>query len=459
MPWQRAWNDVVGEIDPETGLLAYREDRAGTPRQSGKTSDILARMVHRALACGNRRLPFGIEPQNIRYGAQTGSDARKKWQDDWLPILRRSRLHAFCRERLANGHEALLFINGSRQDLLASTDTSGHGGTIDMGLLDEVFAHKDARYEQSVLPAMLTRPQPQLAMYSTAGTPTDSPFWYGKVLHGRKLVEKQIDDVSARRGIAYLEFSAPDDADPFDPHVWWDCMPALGYTITEDSVRSALESMLADPERGVNEFKRAYLNQWVSSMGDPIVPIDLWNALSLDKAPRPAWVVLGLDVAPKDAHASVVACGEGSDGLVSTVVEHGDGVAWLLPSPTDPVGALGRLRDRYDQPYVVVEERAVAHLLPEIERVMGFDRVIRRKTLEMRGVCAFWLRLVKEKRLWHRGEPELTVALAGAQRRTVGDGWSWSAGKSGVDITPVVGQSLAASFWLGAYGSADGSET
>lgn len=456
MPWQRAWADVVYEIDPETNQLAYREDRAGTPRQSGKTTWFLPRTLHRALACGNRDLPFGPLPQNIRYGAQTGSDARKKWQDDWLPILRRSRFKAFYRERLTNGHEALLFANGSLQGLLASTETSGHGGTLDLALLDEFFAHKDARMEQAVLPAMITRPQPQLGITSTAGTPKDSPQWYAKVLHGRQLVQAQLEDVSKRRGIAYLEYSFGDDDDPFDPRVWWDNMPALGYTVTEDAVRGALESMLTDPKLGLNEFLRAYGNRWVLAMGDPIVPLDHWQNLSRSEAPRPPWVVLGLSVAPDDASASVVACGEDLTGYQSTVLEHGDGVDWLFPSADDPVGALGRIVDEWDRPYVVVNERRVAHLLPEIERVCG-GRVMALKSAQIPTACAFWLRLVKESRLCHRGEPELTVALAGAER-SGGRAWQWAPERSGADIAPLEAQTLAVSFWCGELGDSAGSD-
>lgn len=447
--------DVVYEIDPETNQLAYREDRCTVPRQSGKTTIFLPRTLHRALACGNPDLPFGASRQNIRYGAQTGSDARKKWQDDWLPVLRRSRFKSFYRERLTNGHEALIFANGSMQGLLANTDSSGHGGTIDLGLLDEVFAYKDARMEQSLLPAMITRPQPQFGLVSTAGTPKDSPYLYAKVLSGRKLAERQAEDVEARRGICYLEFSAPDDADPFDARVWWDCMPALGYTVTEDAVRAALDTMLADPKLGLNEFKRAYLNQWVLAMGDPIVSLDHWASLARPDAPRPPWVVLGLSVAPEDAYAAVVACGEDLTGLQTSVLEHGEGVDWLLPPPDDDEARSGRLAEiveRYESPYVIVDERACGHLLPEIERVAGFDRVIRRRPQEMATACAFWRRLAMQSRVGHRDEPELTVALAAGERRKVGDGWVFDQSKSGGDVTPLVAQVLACSFWLGSYG-------
>ena len=52
MPWQRLVADVGCEIDPVTGLPAYREVRVTVPRQSGKTTLFLAWQVNR---CVSRR--------------------------------------------------------------------------------------------------------------------------------------------------------------------------------------------------------------------------------------------------------------------------------------------------------------------------------------------------------------------------------------------------------------------
>jgi phage terminase large subunit-like protein len=172
----------------------YREVVLTVPRQSGKTTLLLVLILLRAL---------GARAQNIRYTAQTGSDARKKWMDDWLPALKESPFSAFYRERLTNGHEALLFKNGSLQGLVATTKKSGHGGSLDLGILDEAFAHPDARLEQALKPAMITRPQPQLWIVSTAGTKKDSPYLWGKVETGRAMVERGLTDSTA-----YFEWSA-----------------------------------------------------------------------------------------------------------------------------------------------------------------------------------------------------------------------------------------------------------
>ena len=442
MPWQRHVADVALEINPDTGRLAYREARLTVPRQSGKTTEVLSLVLHRAL---------GSPRQVIVYGAQTGKDARKKWEDDWLPILDHSRFKGFYRKRLANGREGLSFVNGSMQGILASSDDAGHGGTLDLGIDDEAFAQKDARREQACVPAMQTRPQPQWWVISTAGTPKKSPYLYSKVVSGRQLVEQ-----GTNTGVCYFEWSAPDDADPFDPRTWWDCMPALGYTVTEDAVRAALDTMLSDPKLGLNEFRRAYLNQWVLAMGDPVFPLDRWRALARtrEQSPTPPWCVLGVAVAPRDEYAAVVAAGEDGHGaLQTTVLEHGEGVDWLLPppdeGPQEGAGALTALVERYQPQAVIVDEKQCAHILPEIEAACGFNRVRALRLSDIPSTCSFWLRLAKQSRMFHRDEPELTVALAAAERRVVGDAWAFSQTRSGADITPLIAQTLAVSNWLG----------
>lgn len=439
MPWQQALADVAMEIDPETGRLAYREVRLTVPRQSGKTSTVLALVLHRALGQAN---------QQIVYTAQSHKDARKKWNDDWLPVLDKTRFANFYHPRKQTGSEGLLFVNGSIQGLMATTEKSGHGGSIDLAISDEAFALPDARVEQAVKPAMSTRPEPQFWIPSTAGTPLKSPYLYAKVLGGRRIVEEQLQDEDARRGVCYIEYSAPDEADPYDPRVWWDCMPALGYTQTEESIAADLKSLLDDPKKGLSEFKRAYLNQWVLAVDDPILALELWAELARESPERPEWVVLGVDVGPLDSSASIVATAMVKDGpdagrLQSTVLDHGEDTYWLL-------GALeGRVKE-WGAPFVIVDERACAHLLPQLESVSS--RLIVRKTSDAPRDCALWLKLARQKQLLHRGEAELTAALAGAAQRNLGDGWAWARAKSSVDITPLVAMTLGVSFWAGDFG-------
>ena len=49
--------------------------------------------------------------------------------------------------------------------------------------------------------------------------------------------------------MCYFEWSAPDDADPFDPATWWACMPALGHTVDVETITADADDMDADEFR------------------------------------------------------------------------------------------------------------------------------------------------------------------------------------------------------------------
>jgi Terminase large subunit, T4likevirus-type, N-terminal len=426
MPWQQRVADVALELD-DHGQLVYRDVALTVPRQQGKSLLLLVLILTRALVAQN---------QHIAYCAQSALDAHKKLRDDWMPIVEQSALHKYVQTRYAPGDSGMRFPNGSRQSIIASTEKAGHGAILDLGIIDESFSYQDARIEQALRPAMMTRSRPgmlgaQLWVVSTAGTPTFSPYLWDKVARGRAAVDAGRTDT-----LAYFEWSARDDEDPSDPAVWRACMPALGTTVDEATVRAAQASMSR------SEFARAFLNRWVTAIGDPIVPIEHWQNLAHADAPRPPWVVLGLHIAPRDAGAAIVAAGECPEGLQTSVVESGEGVAWLLDALRAQVA-------RWDHPHVLLDEKACAHMLPEIQAIVGFDRLVVLRAGDVGPACAFWLRLAQESKMWHRNEPELMNALVGAAQRTILDAWTWSAAKSGVDISPLAAQTWAVSYWLG----------
>ena len=95
MPWQQHVADVALEVDPATGLLAYREVVLTVPRQAGKTILGLAAKTHRCLGFGG--------PQNVLYTAQDRIHALAKWEDDQIPALQASPLNRLFTVRRQRG--------------------------------------------------------------------------------------------------------------------------------------------------------------------------------------------------------------------------------------------------------------------------------------------------------------------------------------------------------------------
>lgn len=414
MPWQQRVADVALEVDGR-GRLVYRDVTLTVPRQQGKSYWLLALMLTRGLL--DRR-------QSIAYTAQSGLDARKKAIDDWWPMVRASALGSQASAYLAPGRESLTLSNGSQVQLIASTAKAGHGRVIDLAVMDEAFAYADARAEQALRPAMMTRESPQLWVVSTAGTPDASPYLLDRVERGRQAVEAGVTE-----GLCFFEWSAEDDADPADPETWRTCMPALGFTVNEEAVRSAQLSMAR------HEFERAYLNRWTSAIGDPVIDLATWEALAEPDAARPESVILAVDVSPHSKSASIAAAGRRNGCVHASVLEHGEGTAWVAPR-------LAALREELGAE-VIIDPKACAPILGELD---GLDAV-EVDGNELAADCAFLVDLVGRDKLRHRGERELTIALDGAAQRPLGDSWAWSRKRSGPDITPLVAVTLAVGGW------------
>ena len=252
MEWQRLIADVGLEVLDDGITPAYREIVVTVPRQSGKTALVLAWELHRALAWGS--------PQAIAYTAQTGFDARRKLMDDQVPALQNSTLApSIKRIYTANGNESIIFRNGSRIQVLPSTPTAGHGKTISLAVIDEAFADYEGIREAALLPAMATKRDGQILIVSTAGT-SESMFLRRKVDAGRQAIKDGLIN-----GVAYFEWSADPDDDPFDPITWAKCMPALFHTIDTSTIDHALATMT------LTDFRRSYLNTW-TNQDDRLIP-------------------------------------------------------------------------------------------------------------------------------------------------------------------------------------------
>ena len=455
MPWQRYVADVALEIDPETGLLAYRGVDCTVPRQSGKTSLILPAMVWRAMFRPRQRLV---------YGAQSGVAAREKWEDEHLPMLESARpLKGRWRARKANGREAILWRNGSIHGLLASTEKAGHGKTLDMAALDEYFGQVDYRSDQAVGPAMITRADAQKWRLSTAGTSKSVPFNAMRT-RGRAAV-----DEGRSSTIAFFDWCALPGMPRDLPETWRTCMPALcpapvrgvckcsrewRHTVTARAIQAELETYAEELE----EFDRAYLNisRDLNELdGDPNVPsLEEWALLEDLSAEGGDVVALALDVTPDAGWASIVAVGETPAGLPRVkVLDHGAGMGWV-------VGRIRQLHERLNPLCWVIDDKSAAgrFLLP-LEQA-GIVRMApphddprqgpQRGQLwvptvqQLGAACGSFTDAVRQGQLVHAGQEEMTVALDGAKTRPLGDGaWAWGRKIASADISPLVAATLA----------------
>jgi phage terminase large subunit-like protein len=416
MPWQQLVADVAGEIEPSTGLPAYREVRVTVPRQSGKTTLILVAEVDRCIAWG--------PDQRVLYAAQDRQSSRAKWEEQYK-LLNRTKLRDIVRLRKRSGEERMEFPRtDSMVAITASGESAGHGQTLDLGVIDEAFAQKDERLVQGFRPAMLTRPAAQMWIVSTMGA-EDSIFLHDRIDDGRARVE-----ADERSGVAFFEWSAYDDDDPDDPATWWRCMPALGRTVTESVIQTDHDAL--PPE----EFARAYLNRRTSS-GAAVMDLGSWQRGREPTSQVAGLPCFALDVTPNRSHASIAVAGWRPDGRVHVeVVEHRPGTDWI-------VERMAELERRWHPWPVIVDPGSPAASLLVDLAALG----VQTETLDARSyaaACAQFYDAVMgpEPRIVHLDQPVLNLAVGNARKRVLGDAWAW-ARKVGADVSPLVAVTLA----------------
>ena len=308
--------------------------------------------------------------------------------------------------------------------------TGLHGKTSDLVVIDECWAfdlYRGQQLDQAIVPTQATRPNAQVWKLSTAGDAT-SLWWLGSVEVGRAAAA-----AGRTEGIAYFEWSCPDDLDPGEPSTWPLYHPAFGRTIGLESMAAALELL------GPDEFARAYGNRWVS-MVDRVIPLAAWRAvLDPDAAmPEHGRVALAFDVALDRSDGAIAAGWRDGAGVGHVeVADYRPGVGWLA-------ARAGELVERW---------RPVAFAYDEAGPALDVADVLRRSGLDLAGVkpkeyaaaCASLLDAIiaDPPRVRIRPHGAMDAAAGAAARRSVADAWAWGRRQSATSIAALTAATVA----------------
>lgn len=446
MPWQRYVNDVAMEVDPDTGLLVYGTVVLSTPRQQGKTLEVVTVMAHRCLAW---------DGQTVTYAAQTRDHARVKLQDDHEPMLKRSDFAGRYEPIWTNGFERLKFENGSVWGIASTTLKSGHGPTLDLGVADESWAHPDGRIDQAWLPAMLTRPNSQLWVPSTVGeSAAKSPYLYGKMEAGREAVE-----AGSQEDTAMFWWGAEPETDGNDPATWAGAMPAWGFTLTERAVRRMKAGMKADAEKSGTdaeaEFERAGLNRWSDEEAQPsVIDLDRWADDIDPESGHGQPIALALTASVDHKWYTITMAGPRPDGRQHwEVIEHRLGSGWVVKRLAElvrthrPIGVGLDLSGPAGHLHLKLRGAGMLEWSPKMTRAQARGRLLTIPTVREVAQAAgdAYEAIINGEVRWRGPEGTqlpLQKAVAGAKTRPLGDAFAW-ARRGNADISPLDGVTLA----------------
>jgi hypothetical protein len=257
------------------------------------------------------------------------------------------------------------------------------------GFIDEAFAHQDDAVEQSMTPAMITRPSSQLWVLSAAGDGKSKYLWR-KILAGRSACE------SGQHGrTCYFEWSAPDDLDPSDPATWAVACPALGFRhangsgITEAKLAYEWDKAVRNGQDGVDLFRRSFLCQWPEvpvlgdDMGEWVIPEAEWNACEDVNSGPVGDLSFALDVSPmRDWSTFAVAARSGRGGIHVELTSDEAGTIDRRPGTAWVVDRAKELQKRWGG-RIAIAKRSPAWALP----ACCVDAVLSRRCSPACGCC------------------------------------------------------------------------
>jgi hypothetical protein len=394
LPWQRWWLLHALELDPAGGFR-YRTILTLVARQSGKTHLLKILALYFMYVRGVRLVLGAAQSLDIARESWTGTVELARADPELAAEIPPNGV------RLANGEQQLTLSSGSRYRIVAATRSAGRGLSVDLLILDELREHRDWGPWAALSKTTMARPNALTVAISNAGDDQSTVL-----NHLRESALAGRDE-----SIGLFEWSAPDGCDLDDPAAWAQANPGLGYTISEQAIRSALST---DPPA---TFRTEVLCQRVDTL-DEAISLNAWKACadptgSLESARER--VVASIDVAPDGQHVTLAAAAPLDDGRIRVEVV----AAW--PSTGAARRELSGVLERVDPRALAWYPSGPAAALAPVLR--GRAGAIELKGPAVAEACQSFADLVTARRVVHAGDPLLDAHITGAQRYNVGDGW------------------------------------
>lgn len=423
MPWQKYVADVALELDLERpGEWAYTTVIVSVPRQSGKTALMRAVAADRLLA---------YRDHVIQMTAQTGKDARKRWDQIIQALDVDHHPHAF-KKYASKGAEALTYKRtGSTLSPFAPTPTAVHGDSLNLVMIDEAWAFDEesgTALTAAINPTFATVIDSQLWIVSTKGT-ARSAYLNRLITQGRAATK----DPYSRT--AYFEWSADPDLAAADPY-GRDTLafhPAIGHTQTFDKI------LTLGRDEPLATWKRSYLNLEDLTGETSIIDLAIWDSLATPSEqlapPGPGLITVGVDVASDGSGATIYGAYRSGEDTQAVCLAAQSGTMWV----TD---AISRIYNAGYTDIVADGTGPMRTVLAELEE-MGIPVTVV-NTREYAAACQWLIDKTKAGTVHHDGDPATRAALEDAVTRPLAGTMAFSATKSPKPIDAIRALALAA---------------
>ena len=410
------WQESVLE-----GALGERKDgkwsapRVGlsVPRQNGKNSIIEIRELAGLLLFGDKLI---IHTAHEVKTAMEAFRRIKGYFENYDDLRKRTKLI-----RNGSGTESIELTSGAVLRFIARSKGSGRGFSADCIIFDEAQELSNDTFS-AIFPTSSARVMRQVWL---TGTPP-APNMNGEVF--TRFRDSGLQGRDPR--LFWAEWSCEGVTDLDDPRAWAAANPALGIRIEHDTILDERAAMDDDT------FARERLGMWTGAAGLSIIDPLTWQALADPESLPVDRFALAVDVDPARSLASVALAGQRADGKWHVELdEQRAGVGWLA-------GYLSARCERNDIRAVVIDGASPAASIIDTLKQRKI-KVTTTGSRDMAAACGTFYDGAHEGWLVHTAQPQVSAALGGARKRTLGDAWAWNRKNAASDITPLVACTLA----------------
>jgi hypothetical protein len=416
-PWQRLFLDVCLSEGAD-GRYAASEIGLVVARQNGKGELLVALELAGLFLLGERTIMHSAH----RFNTASDGFRRLLAAIDSSPDLRAQ----VARVSKTNGKEGIELKSGARCLFFARSVDSGRGFTVDRLILDEAYNLTDAQIS-AMSPTMAAVDNPQVIYTSSAVNAEEHD-------NGLVLARVRARGIRGDAGLAYLEWSAHEDADHRDPQAWAMANPALGIRMRADGLER--DQRLMSPKTFAVE--RLSIGDWPSEDGtDRVISEAEWSDQARPDARTEGRVVFAVHAGRDSACAAISVAGVQQDGsMLVQLVQVGNGVAWVAPR-------MAELAARHKPLGIVVDAKSDSSALIQPLAEVGLKDLLMPTTNDVARGCGEFRNAVIEHRLFHTDARPLNEALAGAKKRDLAGAWAWDRRDYMTDLSPIVSATLA----------------
>ncbi|MEU2075428.1 terminase [Streptomyces sp. NPDC013489] len=431
-PWQQHVLKV-GMGEKADGSWAAFEVAFNVPRQNGKGGIIEARELW-GLFIGGEEL--------ILHSAHEFKTAKNAFKRIERLIRQTPDLHKRVKTyRQTVGEEGIELHTGQLLRFIARSKGSGRGFTGHCNIMDEDMILGDTEMD-ALLPTMAAVADPQIWYAGSAGIGAPS-VQLGRL---RRRALAAITDGKPDLSLAYMEWSASphvtecavncsDHDDPASDEAVLKSNPGIGYRLTLEKVareRATLSpSGYARERLGVGEYPAEEGDAW------SVIGKDAWDALVDGESQPEGPYAFAIDTTPERSHTSICVAGRSGTAVHVELIENKPGTHWVLERAAE-------LHERWKPRCWVIDPSSPAgSFIKELEERLGIDVVTPKARDVAQATGQFYDAVISQQIVHIGGQAPLTIALAGARKRDLGEAWAWARRGVGVDISPLVGVTLA----------------